>query len=461
MAQNNFIEPAPASPGKDSTQFEKNQGKSKCNFYEDVRNEDLEFLIENTGSNNWATRVHSFDKISEWFNEANYRSNSEINLSEFLTKGLIQAHLDHIDDTIVKVQESCFKSLNCIFCLFKDNFKLELNKLITKTVVHMVDSKDSVSTLSMRLFENILKSYNNKEVADTLVKFYHNLPSSKSQIKCLELIKLIFERKLDESDFTPSLIKSVFPKLSYIFGQKVSEKKHCPLIIAIFKRLFECNYESSYDSFNLMSPNLQNNLTEWANKYDQRFIDILNGDDINNLRDEEYALRGSSNQNNNNGKVSDLMKKKKDGIVGGNYHNLPQGNRPGLTNNPKVNNPRTNPYGTRDPDPDSQEEIYGNEDFEDLESSVEEDGSSGAGGEQDSSGDEEDQQVGRREHRRGGGEQEGIEESYVYGGGRKEGNNIQPLRIGKRTGTRSPGNQRSTSQNDNRKDHDTGQKSPL
>jgi hypothetical protein len=224
----------------------------------------------------------------------------------------------------------------------------------------MVDSKDSVSTLSMRLFENILKSYNNKEVADTLVKFYHNLPSSKSQIKCLELIKLIFERKLDESDFTPSLIKSVFPKLSYIFGQKISEKKYCQLIISIFKRLFECNYESSYDSFNLMSPNLQNNLTEWATKYDQRFIDILNGDQVNYLRDQEYALRSG---NNVKGKASDLMKKKKDGVVGGNCKGAPQGR--GLTNDPKGG-----VFEVRNED--SQEEVYGDEDFEDEESSGDE-----------------------------------------------------------------------------------------
>ena len=50
---------------------------NKLNFYEDIRNEDLEFLVENAKSKNWATRVHSFEKIAEWFNESSTRTVSD------------------------------------------------------------------------------------------------------------------------------------------------------------------------------------------------------------------------------------------------------------------------------------------------------------------------------------------------------------------------------------------------
>ena len=109
---------------------------NKLNFYEDIRNEDLEFLVENAKSKNWATRVHSFEKIAEWFNESSTRTVSDQHQGDVLIKSQISAHMNHIDDTIVKVQEGCFRSINSIFTLFKEQFRPEISRLLINSLIN-------------------------------------------------------------------------------------------------------------------------------------------------------------------------------------------------------------------------------------------------------------------------------------------------------------------------------------
>ena len=56
----------------------------------------------------------------------------------------------------------------------------------------MADARDSVSNQATRLFDNILKSYQCKEVLDVLIKHFHDMPNSKGQLKCLEVVNFVF-----------------------------------------------------------------------------------------------------------------------------------------------------------------------------------------------------------------------------------------------------------------------------
>ena len=75
---------------------------------------------------------------------------------------------------------------------------------------------------------------------------------------------------------TPSLVKSIFPKLSFIFGSfkqgEISIKK---LILLVLRVCLYYNYSVSYDSYNTLSASLQNNFTEFSKNYDQKFLEAL------------------------------------------------------------------------------------------------------------------------------------------------------------------------------------------
>ena len=44
--------------------------------------------------------------------------------------------MNHIDDTIVKVQEGCFRSINSIFTLFKEQFRPEISRLLINSLIN-------------------------------------------------------------------------------------------------------------------------------------------------------------------------------------------------------------------------------------------------------------------------------------------------------------------------------------
>lgn len=130
-----------------------------CNFYAEVRNEDLEFLIENANSKNWATRVHSFNKITEWFNEVDNKFKPQTDIKELLLKQLIKIYIEHLDDSILKVQESCIKSINSVFRVLMTAFYKEIDVLIAKTIKVVANCHDSVTELAYKLFHNISVSF--------------------------------------------------------------------------------------------------------------------------------------------------------------------------------------------------------------------------------------------------------------------------------------------------------------
>ena len=89
--------------------------------------------------------------------------------------------------------------------------------------------------------------------------------------------------------------------MSYIFSKKMSEKIFPKHIISILKILLNKNYDSCLEALNLMSPNLQNNLTDYGEKYDPGFLSQLNND-----RTDTNLVNINNNQENNHRKSHNL-----------------------------------------------------------------------------------------------------------------------------------------------------------
>lgn len=151
-----------------------------------------------------------------------------------------------------KVQESCFRSINSIFILFKDPFFKIVDKLIIKIIQFLQDKRESISSLALTLFtDSILASYLIKDTINSLIKIYHELPSSSSQLKCLELIRIALSGNKSNKQivFSPMMVKFLFPKLTYIFNQNQNKKKLCETVSEILKILLRQNYQASIESF--------------------------------------------------------------------------------------------------------------------------------------------------------------------------------------------------------------------
>ena len=130
---------------------------------------------------------------------------------------MVKIYVDHVDDNILKVQESCLQSLNSVFRILMTAFYNELDKLIGKTIKIIANCNDAILDQAYKLFEHFCNCFAVREILEALLRFYHELTSPKSQTKTIELVYLIFNNHIDIKDMTPSLVKSVFPKLSYIF----------------------------------------------------------------------------------------------------------------------------------------------------------------------------------------------------------------------------------------------------
>ena len=250
--------------------------KTDCNLYDEVRNEDLAFQIENASSKNWATRVNSFNNLTEWFSEVDNKFKPQVDLKGPLLNQLVKIYVDHLDDNILKVQESCLQSLNSVFRILMTAFYNELDKLIGKTIKIITNCNDAILDQAYKLFEHFCNCFAVREILEALLRFYHELTSPKSQTKTIELVYLIFNNHIDIKDMTPSLVKSVFPKLSYIFVSfkqgDISIKKLIQLVLRV---CLYYNYSVSYDSFNTLSASLQNNQTVFSENYDQKFLEAL------------------------------------------------------------------------------------------------------------------------------------------------------------------------------------------
>lgn len=117
---------------------------------------------------------------------------------------------------------------------------------------------------------------------------------------------------------TPSLVKSIFPKLSYIFGgAKPNENAIKKIILMVLRLCLYYNYSVSYDSFNVLSNSLRNTQIEYSQKNDEKFIDALNNQHSyqkkasfqpnktynclpeNNVRNKEPLFNNTHEYNNN------------------------------------------------------------------------------------------------------------------------------------------------------------------
>ena len=276
--------------------------KSKCNFYDDHQIEDLEYLVDNTTSSNWATRAHSFDKICEWFNENDIASNSSDGIRNDILNKLVQGVAVCLNDNNPKCVESSFRALNTVFPRQKENayLKKEIENFIRKSLTYLVDKKESLSQQADLLFTMMLKYWSPKDVQNGIMKQYHEFSSIIIQHKAIEKINFILNDDIRNEIsilFTPIVVKSLLPKISYIFNLKTTKNKPRveAMIIDIIKTLLKGNHSASMESYRIMDPNFQKSIKDWCYNYDNELLMILEGQQDN--FDFKNTFKVDSNKN--------------------------------------------------------------------------------------------------------------------------------------------------------------------
>ena len=80
---------------------------------------------------NWATRYNSFDKISEFITEL---TPSET-INDQIIESLISTHIQHLNDSHIKVVGACMNSLTRLITLFPNELFNDIDHILPQVLL--------------------------------------------------------------------------------------------------------------------------------------------------------------------------------------------------------------------------------------------------------------------------------------------------------------------------------------
>eukprot|EP01017_Pseudomicrothorax_dubius_P038843 TRINITY_DN5881_c0_g1_i9.p1 TRINITY_DN5881_c0_g1~~TRINITY_DN5881_c0_g1_i9.p1 ORF type:complete len:563 (-),score=129.56 TRINITY_DN5881_c0_g1_i9:884-2572(-) len=219
-----------------------------------LKEDDLAFLIEKAGNENWAIRMNSFEQINEIVSTLRVSAEFEkLNMS--VLGKLLQIHIEHLNDSHFKVILSCIDSLGNIIEWDTRDIPAKLSFIIPKLLNNVDSNNDKVQLHSKKLLELIERKLDWSLILRETLRAHDISSKSKIIICAFDYILHLLEEVrtgLPSSELVRLIVKDIGKKIIEINGNKYAIQTG----FSIIQLLVELDRQNAIQSLLSLSPSL-------------------------------------------------------------------------------------------------------------------------------------------------------------------------------------------------------------
>lgn len=173
----------------------------------------LEFILDKTDNDNWSTRVNAFERLDRKLQDEEEAITRMMQQNPTLWDKLVNAHVNHINDSHFKVSSTCINSLRQMTEMYPEKLSFHLEQIIQKLIASMADTKEQVAMATGHYVEVINDLYMAEDLLPLFLKFSSFDAKPKLKVKIFDIFVDLVEKSenyFDSVSVVKGYIKVIF-----------------------------------------------------------------------------------------------------------------------------------------------------------------------------------------------------------------------------------------------------------